>query len=96
MSIGGTILVDASAPEHDLRKQLIANYAAYAKLALLFYEILVNFDREVRLVWGTCDSFRWSNVIYFVNRYPVVAYQIWSICYTPKIPQYAKTTLQTE
>ncbi|KAJ3902943.1 hypothetical protein F5879DRAFT_961881, partial [Lentinula edodes] len=35
--------------------------------------------------------FRWSNVIYFTNRYPVVAYQIWSVCYTPNIPQATDT-----
>ncbi|KAJ3984212.1 hypothetical protein F5890DRAFT_1474730 [Lentinula detonsa] len=73
--------------EYDLRKQQIANYAAFAKLALLIYDIFINLDREVRLVWSTSDRFRWSNAIYFTNRYPVVAYQIWSICYTPKTPQ---------
>ncbi|KAJ3879217.1 hypothetical protein F5051DRAFT_438955 [Lentinula edodes] len=73
--------------EYDLRKQQIANYAAFAKLALLAYDITINMGREVRLVWSTSDRFRWSNVIYFTNRYPVVAYQIWSVCYTPNIPQ---------
>ncbi|KAJ3911463.1 hypothetical protein F5877DRAFT_73160, partial [Lentinula edodes] len=73
--------------EYDLRKQQIANYAAFAKLALLVYDITINMGREVRLVWSTSDRFRWSNVIYFTNRYPVVAYQIWSVCYTPNIPQ---------
>ncbi|KAJ3994461.1 hypothetical protein F5050DRAFT_1713674 [Lentinula boryana] len=78
---------DTSVLEYDLRKQQIANYAAFAKLALLVYDIFINLDREVRLVWSTSDRFRWSNAIYFTNRYPVVAYQIWSICYTPKTPQ---------
>ncbi|KAJ3930121.1 MAG: hypothetical protein NXY57DRAFT_344185 [Lentinula lateritia] len=73
--------------EYDLRKQQIANYAAFAKLALLAYDITINMGRELRLVWSTSDRFRWSNVIYFTNRYPVVAYQIWSVCYTPNIPQ---------
>ncbi|KAJ4464175.1 hypothetical protein C8R41DRAFT_860396 [Lentinula lateritia] len=72
--------------EYDLRKQQIANYAAFAKLALLAYDITINMGRELRLVWSTSDRFRWSNVIYFTNRYPVVAYQIWSVCYTPNIP----------
>ncbi|KAJ3781604.1 hypothetical protein GGU10DRAFT_390495 [Lentinula aff. detonsa] len=77
---------DTAVLEYDLRKQQIANYAAFAKLALLVYDIFINLDREVRLVWSTSDRFRWSNAIYFTNRYPVVAYQIWSICYTPKTP----------
>ncbi|KAH7880153.1 uncharacterized protein C8R40DRAFT_1084800, partial [Lentinula edodes] len=34
---------------------------------------------------------KWSNVIHFTNRYPVVAYQIWSVCYTPNIPQATET-----
>ncbi|KAJ3818411.1 hypothetical protein F5880DRAFT_1734439 [Lentinula raphanica] len=84
--------------EYGLRKQQIADYAAFAKLAtsnlfldwlaLLVYDIFLNLDREVRLVWRTSDRFRWSNVIYYTNRYPVVAYQIWSVCYTPKTPQF--------
>ncbi|KIK51662.1 hypothetical protein GYMLUDRAFT_50395 [Collybiopsis luxurians FD-317 M1] len=78
--------MDVSALEYEFRQQLIASYAANAKLVLLLYEIFVNFDREVHLVWSTCSSFRWSNVIYFLNRYPVLAYQIWSVVYTPAIP----------
>ncbi|KAJ3804632.1 hypothetical protein F5876DRAFT_70469 [Lentinula aff. lateritia] len=86
--------------EYNLRKQQIADYAAFAKLgehrpsftpiaeaSLLVYDITINMGREVRLVWNVTDRFRWSNVIYFTNRYPVLAYQIWSVCYTPNIPQ---------
>ncbi|KAJ4464375.1 hypothetical protein J3R30DRAFT_485584 [Lentinula aciculospora] len=91
MSIGNlverTIMGNTSVLEYDLRKQQIANYAAFAKLALLIYDIFINMDREVRLVWSTSDRFRWSNVIYYTNRYPVLAYQIWSVCYTPRTPQ---------
>ncbi|KAJ3852149.1 hypothetical protein EV368DRAFT_65157 [Lentinula lateritia] len=86
--------------EYNLRKQQIADYAAFAKLgehrpsftpiaeaSLLVYDITINMGREVRLVWNVSDRFRWSNVIYFTNRYPVLAYQIWSVCYTPNISQ---------
>ncbi|KIK58838.1 hypothetical protein GYMLUDRAFT_45133 [Collybiopsis luxurians FD-317 M1] len=85
MSVGEAYL-SAKMLERHMRKQQIATYAAYSKLALLLYEVIINLDREVLLVWSTCDSFQWSNTIYLVNRYPLVAYQIWNVYYTPYMP----------
>ncbi|KIK58840.1 hypothetical protein GYMLUDRAFT_45136 [Collybiopsis luxurians FD-317 M1] len=72
--------------EKAIQKQQIVTYSGYSKLALLLYEIIINLDREVQLVWSTCGTFHWSNVIYFVNRYPLVAYEVWNIFYTPYLP----------
>ncbi|KIK66888.1 hypothetical protein GYMLUDRAFT_239104 [Collybiopsis luxurians FD-317 M1] len=66
MSLDGHFM--ESAVEYHLRRQCYMNYIDYAKLALLIYEILINLDREVHLVWYTCDKFRWSNILYFVSR----------------------------
>ncbi|KAJ3929409.1 MAG: hypothetical protein NXY57DRAFT_963636 [Lentinula lateritia] len=54
-------------------------------LAVLAYEILINLGREVDLVWSA--NFRWSNVIYYMNRYPVVVFQVWELCYKTSTPQ---------
>ncbi|KAE9410086.1 hypothetical protein BT96DRAFT_931551 [Gymnopus androsaceus JB14] len=83
--IGSARDLASAALQHKLIKVRINDYAAYAKLTLLMYEIVINLGREVKLVWST--SFRWSNVIYFMNRYPVVAFQLWSVCYTTSTPQ---------
>ncbi|KAJ4494574.1 hypothetical protein C8J55DRAFT_545637 [Lentinula edodes] len=64
----------------------IVNYASYAKTTVLAYEILINLGREVDLVWSA--NFRWSNVIYYMNRYPVVVFQVWELCYKTSTPQY--------
>ncbi|KAJ3899308.1 hypothetical protein F5879DRAFT_926338 [Lentinula edodes] len=64
----------------------IVNYASYAKTTVLAYEIFVNLGREVDLVWSA--NFRWSNVIYYMNRYPVVVFQVWELCYKTSTPQY--------
>ncbi|KAJ4476077.1 hypothetical protein C8J55DRAFT_517475, partial [Lentinula edodes] len=57
----------------------IVNYASYAKTTVLAYKILINLGREVDLIWSA--NFRWSNVIYYMNRYPVVVFQVWELCY---------------
>ncbi|KAJ3881956.1 hypothetical protein F5051DRAFT_425331 [Lentinula edodes] len=64
----------------------IVNYASYAKTTVLAYEILINLGREVDLVWSA--NFRWSNVIYYMNRYPVVVFQVWELCYKTSTLQY--------
>ncbi|KAJ3851004.1 hypothetical protein EV368DRAFT_83979 [Lentinula lateritia] len=64
----------------------IINYASYAKTTVLAYEILINLGREVDLVWSA--NFRWSNVIYYMNRYPVVVFQVWELCYKTGTPQH--------
>ncbi|KAE9394488.1 hypothetical protein BT96DRAFT_998492 [Gymnopus androsaceus JB14] len=74
-----------AAAEEEIR---VVNYANYAKTTVLAYEILINLGREVDLVWSA--KFRWSSLIYFMNRYPVVAFQIWELCYSTKIPQYVR------
>lgn len=49
--------------------------------ALLAYDILLNLGREKELIWDT--KFRTSSVLYYMTRYPVVAYQVFNVCYSP-------------
>ncbi|KAJ4482570.1 hypothetical protein J3R30DRAFT_3403094 [Lentinula aciculospora] len=86
MSTTGNLVravVTAAAMEEQIRT---IDYASYVKTTVLMYEILINLGREVDLVWST--KFRWSNVIYYMSRYPVVVFQIWSLCYKASTPQY--------
>ena len=56
-------------------------------VALLAYDVLINLAREKRLVWD--EKFRPSSVLYYLTRYPVVAFQIFNVyasAYTT--PQY--------
>ncbi|KIK58839.1 hypothetical protein GYMLUDRAFT_262371 [Collybiopsis luxurians FD-317 M1] len=90
MSFGEAYL-NAKMLERQMRKQQIATYTAYSRLALLLYEIIINLDREVQLVWSTCGSFQWSNVIYLMNRYPLVAHLIWNVYNTPYMAKVCDT-----
>lgn len=45
--------------------------------AILLYDILINLEREKRLVWDA--KFRASSVLYYVLRYPVIAFQVFTI-----------------
>lgn len=54
-------------------------------VALLAYDVLINLAREKRLVWD--EKFRPSSVLYYLTRYPVVAFQIFNVVYTPSTPQ---------
>ncbi|RDX42037.1 hypothetical protein OH76DRAFT_1363513, partial [Lentinus brumalis] len=63
----------------------INHYAAFSRLALLAYDVLISLAREKRLVWD--ETFRPSSVLYYLTRYPVVAYQIFNVVYTPTTPQ---------
>ncbi len=58
--------------------------------ALLAYDVLINLAREKRLVWD--ETFRPSSVLYYLTRYPVVAYQIFNVVYTWTTPQVSFTT----
>ncbi|KAI0700656.1 hypothetical protein C8T65DRAFT_657401 [Cerioporus squamosus] len=62
----------------------INHYAAFSRLALLAYDVLINLAREKRLVWD--EKFCPSSVLYYLTRYPVVAYQIFNVVYTPTTP----------
>ncbi|TFK86297.1 hypothetical protein K466DRAFT_587350 [Polyporus arcularius HHB13444] len=55
-------------------------------VTLLAYDVLINLAREKRLVWD--ETFRPSSVLYYLTRYPVVAYQIFNVVYTPTTPQF--------
>jgi len=53
--------------------------------ALLAYDILLNLGREKRLVWE--ESFRISTVLYYILRYPVIAFQVFTLFLAPDLPQ---------
>lgn len=62
--------------------------------ALLGYDILINLSREKRLVWDT--DFRPSSVVYYMVRYPVIAYQVFNVSYTPGVTPQVLLLLQDE
>ncbi|KAF5381829.1 hypothetical protein D9757_008333 [Collybiopsis confluens] len=94
MPIGAEATLLSYTVMRRLERLNIENYAAYSKLAILIYEVSINLDREVQFVWKTCGSFQWSNVLYFINRYPLVLYEIWSIYYTPNTTPSCDTIYQ--
>ncbi|KAF5358751.1 hypothetical protein D9758_008593 [Tetrapyrgos nigripes] len=53
--------------------------------ALLGYDILLNIDREKRLIWE--EGFRVSTVLYYILRYPVIAFQIFTLLLGPNLAQ---------
>ena len=53
--------------------------------AFIVYDILICLEREWRYVWRA--KFRVSSALYYTVRYPVLAYQIFSVVYTPETPQ---------
>ncbi|VDB95655.1 unnamed protein product [Peniophora sp. CBMAI 1063] len=75
----------AAVSAHAARKAQIGMYVGVARVALIVYDILICLGRESRYVWNT--KFRVSSVLYYAVRYPVLAYQIFSIAYTPTTPQ---------
>lgn len=42
---------------------------ATSHLALLYYDYVLTFDRERRLVWSQCNLKQWGTVLFFLNRY---------------------------
>ncbi|KAI0687744.1 hypothetical protein BC835DRAFT_1309104 [Cytidiella melzeri] len=65
---------------HEARQTQVNEFANVSRiiiLALLLYDILLNLGREKQLVWDT--KFRSSSVLYYVVRYPVLAFQIFTI-----------------
>lgn len=64
-------LIDAA------RKSQVNNSAAYSRLALLAYELIINLGREKELIWE--QKWRASTLIYFLLRYPVFAFQIFNV-----------------
>ncbi|KAF5389153.1 hypothetical protein D9757_004943 [Collybiopsis confluens] len=87
MSTAGEFLVLIVHPQDIIRERFFAHRMRYARAALLLYDVMINLDREIELVWSECNSFQWSNLIYFANRYPILPYMLWTASYTPKISQ---------
>ncbi|GJE94550.1 hypothetical protein PsYK624_107200 [Phanerochaete sordida] len=62
---------------HAAMESHVNKCAAYSRLALLAYDLLLNTGREVDLVWR--QKWRASTAIYFFLRYPVIAFQIFNV-----------------
>ncbi|RPD79459.1 hypothetical protein L226DRAFT_567567 [Lentinus tigrinus ALCF2SS1-7] len=84
-TVAAVLAAVSQATVHHARQTQINHYAAFSRLALLAYDVLINLAREKRLVWD--EKFRPSSVLYYMTRYPVVAYQIFNVVYTPSTPQ---------
>ncbi|EIM87610.1 uncharacterized protein STEHIDRAFT_121205 [Stereum hirsutum FP-91666 SS1] len=84
VSVVGRAAVDTAATVHKLRQTQINHYAAISRVALLAYDILLNLGREKEYVWDR--KFRMSSVLYYMTRYPVVAYQVFNVCYSTTTP----------
>ncbi|KZT21129.1 hypothetical protein NEOLEDRAFT_1181902 [Neolentinus lepideus HHB14362 ss-1] len=76
--------------EHRARLSQVNRYGAYSRLALMFYDMVLNIGREKRLVWDT--KFRASSVVYLCVRYPLIAFQVFQVCWTPSTPQTDSST----
>lgn len=50
----------------------------------MFYDMILNMGREKRLVWDT--KFRASSVVYYTVRYPLIAFQVFQVSWTPTTP----------
>ncbi|TFK46600.1 hypothetical protein OE88DRAFT_1667198 [Heliocybe sulcata] len=70
--------------EHQARVSQVNKYADFSRLALMFYDMLLNLGREKRLTWDS--KFRASSVVYLCVRYPVVAFQVFQVCWTTSTP----------
>lgn len=84
-SLNPYIILAARAIEtaHHTREIQIDKYAAYSRLTLLAYDILLNLPREKRLVWDS--KFRASSILYYMVRYPVIVYQVFNVSYIPGV-----------
>ncbi|KAF9788461.1 hypothetical protein BJ322DRAFT_635405 [Thelephora terrestris] len=49
--------------------QRIDHYTTSIALTLLYYDYVLTFDRERRLVWSQCSFKQWGTVLFFLNRY---------------------------
>ncbi|KAI0342659.1 hypothetical protein BDW22DRAFT_131793 [Trametopsis cervina] len=70
------LLANAVLP-HKLRQTQVNEFANVSRITILLYDILINLEREKRLVWDA--KFRASSVLYYVLRYPVIAFQVFTI-----------------
>ncbi|KAF8995710.1 hypothetical protein BDQ17DRAFT_1365344 [Cyathus striatus] len=75
------IFAQAAESIHKLRQTQINTYAAYSHITLYAYDILLNLAREKQLIWA--DPFRFSSILYYFVRYPVIAKQIFSLFSNP-------------
>ncbi|KAF9055619.1 hypothetical protein BJ165DRAFT_1427337 [Panaeolus papilionaceus] len=84
-TLTGTAVRTALQSIHSLRQTQINTYATYSRITLYAYDILLNLDREQKLIWS--DPLRPSSVLYYFVRYPVIAKQIFFLRSTPHMPQ---------
>ncbi|KAF9262191.1 hypothetical protein L218DRAFT_451466 [Marasmius fiardii PR-910] len=71
---------------HRARQTQVNQFANISRITLLLYDIIINIDREKRLVWDA--KFRASTVLYYILRYPVIAFQFFTVFLSPTLPQY--------
>ncbi|KAL0954097.1 hypothetical protein HGRIS_005243 [Hohenbuehelia grisea] len=76
---------------HQARKTQVAEFANFSRIALLAYDIVLNLGREKQFIWD--DKFRPSHILYYLVRYPVIAFQIFQVTYKPTMPQVQTTQL---
>jgi hypothetical protein len=50
---------------------------------MILYDILINISREKRLVWEA--PFRISTLVYYMARYPPIAYEMFGVIYRPGV-----------
>ncbi|KAI0703429.1 hypothetical protein BC835DRAFT_1318818 [Cytidiella melzeri] len=62
---------------HFARQSQVNKCAAYSRLALLTYDLVLSASREKELIWQR--EFRSSSVIYVILRYPVIAFQLFNV-----------------
>ncbi|KIP11194.1 hypothetical protein PHLGIDRAFT_125075 [Phlebiopsis gigantea 11061_1 CR5-6] len=67
-------------PYIDFDDRRVSQSAAFSRLTLLAYDIILNAPREKELIWD--QRWRVSTAIYFVIRYPVLAFQIFNVYIT--------------
>ncbi|KAF9554679.1 hypothetical protein CPC08DRAFT_712689 [Agrocybe pediades] len=80
MSSFNILLERSVASLHALRQTQINTYAAYSRITLWTFDLLINLDREQELIWS--EGLRASSLLYYAVRYPVIARQIFYVCYT--------------
>ncbi|KAF4615696.1 hypothetical protein D9613_012526 [Agrocybe pediades] len=80
MSSFNILLERSVASLHALRQTQIDTYAAYSRITLWTFDLLINLDREQELIWS--EGLRASSLLYYAVRYPVIARQIFYVCYT--------------
>ncbi|THV04063.1 hypothetical protein K435DRAFT_835517 [Dendrothele bispora CBS 962.96] len=72
------------ASAHKARQLQVNEFANASRITLILYDVLLNLDREKRLIWE--EKFRASTLLYYILRYPVIAFQIFTLFIAPDLP----------